>query len=162
MKYFFIRKYQQIRNLFKWIPIIWKQYDFDYCYSIEVFKFQLKKQAEFLESDKARTLSSKDNAKRIRMVIRLMDKVYNEDYAHEYLDKMKAIYGEDILDFEFIKTGNGYSTLNFKYELTKTEEEINEINEVKDRLFNESNNKQKRAHKLLWKLIEHNIQHWWD
>jgi len=23
-------------------------------------------------------------------------------------------------------------------------------------------NKQKRAHKLLWDFIEHNIQHWWD
>ena len=76
MKHFIKRKIWQIKNVFRWLPIIWKQYDFDYNYSLEVFKFQLQKQAEFLESDRAVTLCAKDKAKRIRTVIKLMDKVY--------------------------------------------------------------------------------------
>ena len=34
--------------------------------------------------------------------------------------------------------------------------------EMKRKLFKESIDKQKRAHKLLWDFIEHNIQYWWD
>jgi hypothetical protein len=37
-----------------------------------------------------------------------------------------------------------------------------EIRERRDKLWIKSYEKQKRAHKLLWKLVEHNIQHWWD
>lgn len=162
MRYYFKRKYQQFKNLFKWLPIIWNQHDFDYSSSIDVFKFQLLKIANFLESDNASAVDSKDTAKRIRMVLRLMDKIYNEEYATEYIDKMRTMYGVDILDFEFVKHDSGYSRLRYKYELTKTEEEIKEIEEVQNRLFNESQDKQKRAHILLWKLVEHNIQKWWD
>jgi hypothetical protein len=49
--------------------------------------------------------------------------------------------------------------LRWEYEKWDNSEEISE---VQKKLFLESNEKQKRAHKLLWKFIEHNIRHWWD
>lgn len=170
MTYWFKRKYWQIKNVFRWLPIIWKQYDFDYMYSIDVFKFQLQKQAEFLESNKARTVSAKDRAKRIRTVIKLMDKVYDEEYAMEYMDKLKELYGEDVLKSSFIETDN--TTFNdfsgkteklyimrYKYE---TWDNADEIGRVKDELFEESYNKQIKAHRILWAMIEKDIQGWWD
>jgi len=36
------------------------------------------------------------------------------------------------------------------------------INEERTELIRLARDKQKRAHKLLWKFIEHNIQSWWD
>jgi hypothetical protein len=33
---------------------------------------------------------------------------------------------------------------------------------MKKELIKESREKQKRAHKLLWDFVEHNIQYWWD
>ena len=163
MKYWFKRKYRQIKNVFRWLPIIWKQYDFDYSYSIEVFKFQLEKQAEFLESDRAITLSAKNKASRIRMVLRLMEKVYNEDYALEYTDEFEKIYGKGSSDVNFVNTKNpNLFSMKKKYELTESEEKIREMDQVYNNLFLNSIQKQKRAHKLLWDLIEHNIQGWWD
>ena len=160
----FRRKIWQIKNVIKWLPKIWNQYDFDYIYSIEVFKFQLQKQAEFLESDKAMTLCAKNNASRIRMIIRLMDKVYDEDYALEYQSKFEKLYGKNSLDMNFnpIKNKDGYSTMKYTYELNEDEDEVKEIDQVHRNLFLSSVKKQKRAHKLLWDLIEHNIQGWWD
>jgi hypothetical protein len=160
----FRRKFWQIKNVIKWLPKIWDQYDFDYIYSIEVFKFQLQKQAEFLESDKAMTLCAKNNASRIRMIIRLMDKVYDEDYALEYQSKFEKLYGKNSLDMNFnpIKNKDGYSTMKYTYELNEDEDEVKEIDQVHRNLFLSSVKKQKRAHKLLWDLIEHNIQGWWD
>lgn len=165
IRYFFRRKFWQIKNLFRWIPIIWNQFDFDYRYSIDVFKFQLQKQADFLESDKAHTVEAKNNAKRIRMVLRLMDKVYDEEYGCEYQGKLKEKYGEDVLDWHFIDIEDkpGYSTMKWNYEVDEKYESLrDQIESDKDRLFKESQEKQHRAHKLLWALIEHNIQGWWD
>jgi len=170
MKYFIKRKIWQIKNVFRWLPIIWKQYDFDYNYSLEVFKFQLQKQAEFLESDRAVTLCAKDKAKRIRTVIKLMDKVYDDEYGMEYQDILKEMYGEDVLEVSFVETGdttfNDFSgkteklfSVRYKYE---TWDNAEEISQIKDELFQMSKEKQNRAHKILWSMIEKDIQTWWD
>jgi hypothetical protein len=161
--YWIKRKIWQIKNVMKWLPKIWNQYDFDYHYSIEVFKYQLQKQAEFLESDKTNTMCAKDRAKRIRTVIKLMDKVYNEDYSLEYQDVLKEAYGEDVLDFDFVPNGeyNGEKTYTMKYKY-ESWENSKEIDEIQSELFKMSHEKQERAHKILWKLIEKDIRGWWD
>ena len=74
------RKYQQIKRVIDFLPIIWNGFDFDYMYSIELFKKQLERQAKLFESDKLNSDRSKQNASRIRTAISLMDKVYNGDY----------------------------------------------------------------------------------
>jgi hypothetical protein len=170
MIYWFKRKYRQIRNVFRWLPIIWKQYDFDYSESIEVFKFQLQKQAEFFESDMSFTTSAPYQAKRIRTILKLMDKVYNEEYGTDYQDILKEMYGEDVLEVSFIDLNefsyNDFSGKNEKLHSMKYKYEswdnVEEITEVKDELFVMSIKRQNRAHKILWELIEHNIQGFWD
>jgi hypothetical protein len=146
--------YKKLKRLIRYIPLIWNSEDFDYRYSLELFKIKLEDIASFLESDKAWSARAKHDASRIRMVLRLMDKVYEEEYSIEWIEEIKKIYGNDILDF---KIENTY--LKYKYEDLHNAKEI----EYKKReFFYKSLEKQKRAHKLLWKLIEHNIQHWWD
>jgi len=160
--YFFKRKYEQIKNLFKWIPVIWKQYDFDYGYALDAFKFQLSKIADFLESDKANTVEAKNSASRIRMIVRLMEKVYNEDYGCEYQSQIEELYGKTKTEFvPSLKNPNHYQMEEI-FERKFSKKEIDEIKLKKKELFNKSQEKQKRAHILLWKLIEHNIQNWWD
>jgi hypothetical protein len=146
--------YKKLKRLIRYIPLIWNSEDFDYHYSLELFKMKLEDIASFLESDKAWSERAKHDASRIRMVIRLMDKVYEEEYSIEWMEKIKKIYGNDILDF---KIENKY--LKYKYEDLPN---AKEIEDKKREFFYKSLEKQKRAHRLLWKLIEHNIQHWWD
>lgn len=160
------RKYRQIQRVFDFLPIIWKGFDFDYKYSIELFKKQLERQAKHLESERAHTLSAPINAQKIRTAIRLMDKVYNEDYALEYFDIIEKKYGKSNIDFvetgEFDKKGDPYYTMVDSYENNYTEEELSLIKDEKHSLHFECRAKQKRAHKLLWSYIEHNILKWWD
>lgn len=161
ISYFFERKYRQIERVIDFLPVIWKGFDFDYCYSLELFKKQLERQAKFLESNKARTLEAKDNVSKIRTATRLMDKVYNGDYETEWVDKIKERYGSDVLDWKFEDTGDGTDSLylNYKYEKWDNAEEIKT---VKMTLIKQSLGKQKRAEKLLWEFIGHNIRNWWD
>jgi polysaccharide pyruvyl transferase WcaK-like protein len=90
-----------------------------------------------------------------------MDKVHDEEYSCEYQDKIKELYGEDALDWEFVDTGKGDNSTYMKYKYEKWNN-ADEIKEVERKLFKEAQEKQKRAHKLLWDFIEHNIQSWWD
>lgn len=161
IKYFFKRKYQQIERVIDFLPMIWNGFDFDYSYSVQLFKKQLERQAKFFESDKSYSDRSKQDASRIRTAIRLMDKVYDDEYGCEYQDKLKQLYGDDAFDWQFEDTGRGDETsfIKYKYEDWDNAEEIKE---VQKKLFLESRQKQKRAHKLLWDFVEHNIQHWWD
>ena len=51
----------------------------------------------------------------------------------------------------------------WKFEEDKKYESLREeIRENYDKWFKESQAKQERAHKLLWKLIEFYIRGWWD
>ena len=159
--YFFRRKFDQILNVIKWLPVIWNQYDFDYRYATDVFEFKLLQMAELLESNKAYSLNSKHYASRIRMVVRLMKKVYNEEYAMEYQKQIEDQFGIWDLDFEELE-GSSYKTLERKWHVPYSKEEIRHIEELETKLFLESHAKQQRAHELLWKLVEHNIRNWWD
>ena len=159
--YFFKRKYQQIQRVIHFLTMIWKGFDFDYNYSIELFKKSLERQAKFLESDRACTLEAKQNAAKIRTAIRLMDKVYNGDYEVEWMDTIREKYSNDVFDWQFEDTGRGDGTtyIKSKYE---DWDNANEIDLLKIELMLKSKEKQKKAHKLLWNYIEHNIQNWWD
>lgn len=159
------RKWSQIKNVIGWIPVVWKQFDFDYRYSLNVFKHQLLKQAKYMESDKAYGVNSHIDAQKIRMVVRLMDKVYDEDYACEYQQKLKDTYGEDVDEWVF------HDSIEFEecheivwnYEVDEKYESLREeIRENKDKWFKESQSKQERAHKLLYTLLEFYIRGWWD
>ena len=164
--YWFKRKYRQIQRVIDFLPIIWKGFDFDYRYSIDVFRKQLERQAKFLESDSAITLEAKNNASRIRTAIKLMDKVYDDEYAFEYVDTLEKLYGKTKHEFveldEKDKKGDPYYSLKLTNENAIDEKHQEEIDEVRREMLILSHKKQKKAHKLLWDFIEHNIQKWWD
>ena len=155
------RKYQQIKRVIDFLPIIWNGFDFDYMYSIELFKKQLERQAKLFESDKLNSDRSKQNASRIRTAISLMDKVYNGDYELEWMDTIREKYGNDVFNWEFVDTGRGDGTsfIKSKYEYW---DNVDEIDLLKGELMLKSRQKQKKAEQLLWKFIGHNIRYWWD
>tara|TARA_B110000046_G_C12811368_1_gene321410 strand:+ start:192 stop:707 length:516 start_codon:yes stop_codon:yes gene_type:complete len=161
MVYWIKRKYRQIQRVIDFLPLIWNGFDFDYRYATDLFKKQLERIADEMESDRGRLENSKTNAQKIRTAIRLMDKVYDEEYGCEYQDKLKELYGEKVSDWWFEDAGRGDDSSYLRYEYEKWDNS-EEIKKVERKLFLESKDKQKRAHKLLWDFIEHNIQRWWD
>ena len=165
--YWFKRKYQQIKRVIDFLPMIWKGFDFDYIYSIELFKKQLERQATFLESDRAMTLEAQNNAKKIRTALRLMDIVYDEKYVDDAFTHLEELHGKSKMDF--IDTGEDSKfggerlyTLKVTNENAINEIHQEKINEERSELIKLARDKQKKAHKLLWNFIEHNIQSWWD
>lgn len=161
LKYKIISFIRKIKRLYRYLPVLWNSYDFDYRYAIELFQMKLEDIADFMESDNALSVEAKNDAKRIRTTIKLMKKVYDEGYGTEYLDTLREMYGDDVVEFEFVKIDgeNELFRLKKKYEDWDNSEEVKKI---ETELFHKSQQKQKKAHRILWKYIEHNIQRWWD
>jgi len=170
----FKRTWRKIKRVWDFLPILWNGYDFDYRYAVELFQHQLSRTADYLDSDRSWTVGASSRARRIRTVVELMEKVYDEDYACEYQDKMKELYGENYNEWHWVPVGHDVKEelpedwtvddedlvqLEFEY---KRWDNVDEVDEMNTKLFNESREKQQRAHELLWKLVEHNIRHWWD
>ena len=153
--------FRRLKRTIDFLPIIWKGFDFDYRYAIELFQYQLERTADFMESDRANTVDADKRAKRIRTAIALMEKVYEEDYACEYQDKLKELYGQNVLGFRFEPTeyNNDTSYLKWEFEYWDNAEEIREVH---DKLYSEAQLKQQKAERILWKFLEHNIRGWWD
>lgn len=164
--YWFKRKWRQIKRVWNYLPIIWRGYDWDYRYAIELFQHQLKRTADYIERD-GNSVDRKMQAAKIRTAVRLLEKVYDEDYAYEYAKIIEEKYGPHT--FEFVKSAeaelhgkdNVYEMIEV-YERDYTETEKSDISFERDELMVESRNKQKRAHRLVWQYIEHNILYWWD
>ena len=155
------RFFRRVKRVMDFLPMIWKGYDYDYRYAIELFQYQLERTADFMESDRVLTVDADIRARRIRTAVELLQKVYDEEYGCEYQDKLKEMYGENVLDWSFEDTGDGdgSSYLRYRYEMWDNAEEVQRM---MNKLFLESQAKQERAEKLVWKFISHNIRYWWD
>lgn len=164
--YWFKRKYRQVKRVIDFLPLIWNGFDFDYIYAVKLFRKQLERLADELESDRANTISAPINAQKIRTAIRLMDKVYDDYYSLQHHDILEKMYGKHKFDFvetgELDSKGNPYYTMKSTWEFAVDENHNEEIERVSREMSKVGNEKQKRAHKLLWDYIEHNITRWWD
>lgn len=161
MAYWFKRKYRQVKRVLDFLPMIWKGFDFDYRYAIDLFRHQLIRTEKHMSSPDAMTVDASSRARRIKTAVELLQKVYDEDYAMEYHDQMTELYGPNVMDPWFEDTGSndGSSFLRYEYEKWDNHEEVEQ---TKTRLFKQSQEKQIRAEKLVWKFISHNIRGWWD
>lgn len=159
--------FRKLKRVWQFLPHIWRGYDFDYIYSIDLFKYQLERTADFMESDKAMTVDANVRAKRIRTAIKLLNKVYDDEYGLEYMDTIEKLYGKTHYDFIELTEKSNHNgeplyELKLRNELAVDEEHQKEIDEVRNQMMNHSNDKQKRAEKLVWEFISHNIRGWWD
>jgi len=146
--------FHKIKNILSWIPILWKQDDTSYTYSLTLFKLQLINMANKFEEE-----GYMYGYHRIETIIKLMDKVYQYEYAKEYEAGLKKSYGNFLVVYE--KDELGYVIPKVKWPKgLYSEKERASLELIWSGLFNQSAEKQRRAHKLLWKLIEHNIQKW--
>jgi hypothetical protein len=173
-----------VKKLWYWLPIIWKDRDWDSHYIFEVLKHKLKAQAKYIGERDIHTRAQQD-ARRMRLCVSLMEKVQGETYAMEYME-----YFDDINWFEPIEDSPKHSSWESKIIVDNSETYFEKYPLIYRRVLKgegyfkidydfrkpggvppEINQKiamniahinQDRAHKLLFKIMEENILGWWD
>lgn len=169
---------QGVKNLWYWFPVIWKDRHWDHHYIYDVLKHKLKAQSKYI-SDSDRHTKAQQDARRMNICIKLIEICQDETYTMEYIDYVtdrswfvpseehkgyltweNSILTENLNNFfkkypliyKRVMNGEGPFTLNGENE-----------KEIKRRIaMNICHINQQRAHKLLFKILEQNINSWWD
>ena len=165
-----------IKNIIYWFPIIWKDRNWDQSFIYEVLKHKLKAQANYIET-KDRHTRAKQDASRMRLCVSLIQICQDDTYNTEYMD-----YAETDFWFEDVEDKPGFSTIESKIIWEKYDDYFKKYPLIYKRVMNgegvfslegREDNKQviamnighinqDRAHKLLFKIMESNINSWWD
>ena len=132
-----LRKFGRfIKRIFIWIPILWKQEDWDYAYIYPLLKQKLQELKKCLQEDDLHVNSNK-YAMRISICLEYLDRFLNSD---NYID-----YPED--GFTWEKTEKGGSIL-------KTSKEAKRAS-IKHYDFEQEN------FRMFWKRFVQWHRHWW-
>ena len=169
---------QGIKNLIYWLPVIWKDRNWDDHYIFEVLKHKLKAQAKYI-GDRDFHTRAKLDAKRMKLCVKLIQLVQDETYAMEYMD-----YAKDRVWFTPCEDREGSSLYNSEEVWEKYDDFFKKYPLVYKQVMkgagpftldgrDESDMKriiamniahvnQERVQKLLFKILEENIRGWWD
>jgi hypothetical protein len=166
------------KNIWYWLPIIWKDRNWDSHYIFEIMMHKLKAQSKYIGERDIHTRAKRD-AEVMMTCVRLMKLVDDGFYSSEYSDYHKTKHW-----FEDVQGKEGYSSWEsrlleenfddyfFKYprvydKVMKGEGVFSLDGEndedIKQRIaMNIGHINHERARKLLFKIMEQNIERWWD
>jgi hypothetical protein len=175
-KYYFKMFRTSIKNLIYWFPVIWKDRNWDSHYIFEIMMHKIKAQSKYIGSRDIHTRAKRD-AEVMMTCVRLMKLVQNDTYSSEYSGYHKTKHWlEDIEDkpglsswesklleenfddyfkkypliYKKVLNGEGV----FKPEGREDDKQVIAMN------IGHINHE--RARKLLFKIMELEIEKWWD
>ena len=169
---------QGVKNIIYWFPVIWKDRNWDSHYIFEILQHKLKAQANYIGKRDFHTRAQLD-AKRMRLCVKLIKKVQEEDYTMEYMD-----YAKDRVWFTPCEDREGSSRYNSEEVWEKYDDYFDKYPLVYKKVLkgegvftlngrddsemkrviamNIAHLNHDRARKLLFKIMEENIEGWWD
>lgn len=168
-----------IKNLYKWLPVVWKDRDRDYTYFLQIMKFKLQEMAKYHESRKFYE-GWENNVKWMRTSSRLIDRLisgyYDNEIMNYYSIEMWEIPSteEGFVEIETETTWEDFDTYFRLYPLQvkKAEDTFYERKKRKpdystkdDKYFIATTvaiNNEVRAQTLLFKILNTYLQRWWD
>jgi hypothetical protein len=159
-----------VKNIFRWIPTLYKDKDWDPWYIYNVLQKKIEYQRQEIINANRHTEIDKDN-RDMTIVLNLLERIKEDYYTTEYLD-----YDETKYDFIPVKDNPNLKEM-VKIILSETYDEFlkkypSSVRKVlrekgkdleKDVLCHYvARHNQEKARKLLFKLLEQKIERWWD
>lgn len=155
-----------VKNLWKWLPIVWKDRDWDDYYIFAVLKFKIKNTADYIESNKT-YVGWENDVRYMRICEKLIDRITDDYYQMEYFDYLEQkMYVEDgKLEFETIKD----NTFNYIKQYPAAYKKV--VFDPKYESYKVTNSgiciamgmvRHAKARRLLFLILERKIEGWWD
>lgn len=139
-----------IRNVIRWIPLIYRDRDWDYVYLMEIIKFKLENMEECFRKYGC-TVDSKRKAKEMRICIKLLGRIAEDDYCEKEYDDHYEKWGRPEFKDHTIKC----SKIITKDDELQSRKESNRLYEKEEKL-------KKQDMDLLFKIMRRKILGWWD
>lgn len=163
---------QGIKNLIYWLPIIWRDRNWDQHYIYEVLKHKLKAQSDYISKHDRHTRAQSD-ARDMRTCVNLIQKIQDDFYGLEYLDYSEIRqwftpcedkegyfeYHSEVVSDDFNSYFNKYP---LAYRRVLNGESVFSNDSRQHIAMNMAHLNQKRAKDLLFKIMNNRIDSWWD
>lgn len=140
---------QGFKNLIIYLPVIWKDRDFDYYYTLEILHFKLKKQWNYFEKNGYTDYG----VEKLKIAINLLEKIQTEYYFEE-------AYNATITSQKEVKK----YLQNNKTILKKLNLKITENTQKGDEYYYcmlIQEYKQKKCEELFFELFKRYYKTWW-
>ena len=166
-----------IKNLWRWFPTIWKDRDWDDHFIFEILRVKLQHQANYIGGRGIHTRAKRD-AEKMRLVAKLIKLQQDEFYGMEYMDyhdtkfdfiptdetkrwfRMEDTLISENFDDYFKKYPRQYKRV-LSGEINRYRKEVDETD--KQRIAMEiAHENQNRCKNLIFKIMENDIEGWWD
>ena len=153
-----------IKNIIKWLPIIWLDRDWDYYFLMRMMQHKMK----FMEKSmrKSMLLNGPVYAKQIKDCIILLERLINDEYYSEAFKEHDKKFGDiEIEEIPHIKDDgiidDDLVEIEIKRKNVNTDQDkIDEEKSSKD-CFRRSRQKQLNDLHNLFNSMKSNIFHWW-
>lgn len=149
-----------IKNIFRWIPVIYKDRDWDQSYIFNILKFKLTKHADCLEKRKF-YVGVEYDVSRMRLCINLIDKINEEYYSQKLYYKHCEKWGKTIFNFTPSEK-EGLNNLDITHEKVITPEDKEQERKESSEMYQKGQEMEAKAQRLLFELLDMHIQRWWD
>ena len=168
---------QGIKNLWRWFPVIWKDRDWDGHFIYEVMRFKISNQSKYIGEHNRHTRAKRDS-EMMALTTRLIQRCQDEHYDLEYMDfhewKLNSLDVDgrpDLMELDIEDVSDNFDEYFKKYPRQYKKALSGELN-IFGREVGHGNRKvyameiahenQDRCRKLLFKIMERNIEGWWD
>jgi hypothetical protein len=160
-----------IKNMWKWTPIIWKDRNWDSDFLLEIVKFKISKMSKS-HGKLMPYVGFERNVEVMNTVVKLINKVQNEEYLHEYYDyherkfEFVKVEGTDYWNVDTTVISDNLDEYFQKYPITMKRAENHPLYLAQpSREFLAMSMAQIRhdkAKKILFDTIATNMHKWWE
>ena len=175
-RYIYRETVRGFKNIWYWLPVIWKDSNWDSHYIFDIMMHKIKAQSKYIGDRDTHTCAKRD-AEVMMTCVGLMKLVQDETYSSEYMDYNKtkhwfedvpgkerlSLWKSKILTETFDDYFKKYPLI-YKRVLNGEGPFGRECREDDKQIIamNIGHINHERANRLLFKIMEQNISRWWD
>jgi hypothetical protein len=166
IKYFL----EGVKNIIRWIPTMYHDRDWDGDYILKILQKKIEHQRKELINANRHMDIDRDN-RYMTLALNLLERVRQEHYSLECMD-----YWDNDMIFDDVPDKPGYKSIDFEEKWEKYDEYLmkypssvrtiikqhGEQDDKKRLCLLVSYYNHKKANKILFRVLEENVAHWWD
>jgi len=158
-----------IKNIFRWIPTLYKDKDWDEWYILTILQKKIEFQRKEIIYANRHIDVDRDN-RDMTIVLNLIERVKEEYYGTEHLDYEESKFrfepvdeDRELYSMEQDIISENYDNYLKKYPssvriVLKEKPDLNK----KDLCYYVAKHNEKKAHNLLFKILKERMRWWWD
>jgi hypothetical protein len=162
--YPFRRFFRKIKNVFRWLPTIWKDEDYDNHFIVEILIKKLEHTRDFFLSGRTHITEAKKVAEEIQEAIDRLHMTRDswEFYEDPAMELIEQKWGKTTFEFVPLEDRPGFNEMVSKTEKVKTPEDKEQHSQDFRAAMKTARKEYMKDKKEAYKFIAKHIDGWWD